>query len=89
MNRFVVASHHRYLWIHPYFDEKGRVARMMSYVALLEIEIGSNLWSVARDQKQYKLLLEAADGERRGDLDDRGTLPQKALIEFCKFFLNV
>jgi len=54
--------------------------------------IGNDLWSVARGlakkKDQYKALLEAADSDRRGDLDGRGTLSQKALIDFCAFFLN-
>ena len=87
----IAASHHRYLWIHPYFDGNGRVARLMSYAALLNIEIGSNLWSVARglarQNQQYKSLLQAADENRHGDLDAHGNLSQQALIQYG-FFSN-
>ncbi len=89
----VAASHHRLLWIHPFYDGNGRVARLMSYAALLQLGVGSDLWSVARglarQSDKYKSLLQAADGDRRGDLDGRGTLSQKALIEFCDFFLRI
>jgi Fic family protein len=89
----IAASHHRYLWIHPFYDGNGRVVRLMSYAALKNIEVGSELWSVARglarEKDKYKALLQAADGPRRGDLDGRGTLSQKALIDFCAFFLNI
>lgn len=89
----VAASHQRYLWIHPFYDGNGRVARLMSYAALLKLEIGSNLWSaargLARSKDKYKELLQAADANRHGDLDGRGTLSQKALVDFCEFFLRI
>jgi len=89
----IAASHHRYAWIHPFFDGNGRVVRLMSYAALKEMNVGSELWSVARglarSSGDYKRLLQAADEPRRGDLDGRGTLSQSALINFCEFFLGV
>ncbi len=88
----VAAAHHRFLWIHPFLDGNGRVARLMSHAMLLEIGIGSALWSVsrglARSSGEYKRLLMAADEPRRNDLDGRGALSQEALIEFCRFFLE-
>ncbi|MGC0774820.1 MAG: Fic family protein [Candidatus Acidiferrum sp.] len=87
----VAASHHRFLWIHPFFDGNGRVVRLMSHAVLKKMGIGSSLWSVARglarSVERYKALLMAADEPRRGDLDGRGALSQAALIEFCGFFL--
>ena len=88
----VAAAHHRLLWIHPFLDGNGRVARLMSHAMLLDIGIGSALWSVsrglARTSAEYKRLLKAADEPRRSDLDGRGALSQEALIEFCQFFLE-
>ena len=85
------AAHHRLLWIHPFYDGNGRVARLMSHASLLRNGIGSSLWSVARglarNVQRYKLLLMAADGPRRGDLDGRGALSARALVDFCEFFL--
>ena len=50
------------------------------------------MWSIARGlarrSTEYKRLLMAADGPRRGDLDGRGALSQGALIDFCSFFLE-
>ena len=44
----VAASHHRLLWIHPFADGNGRVARLFSHAFLKELGIGSSLWSVSR-----------------------------------------
>jgi len=89
----VAASHHRLLWIHPFLDGNGRVTRMMSYAMLLRQDIGSSLWSVsrglARKESEYKKLLMDADNPRENDLDGRGTLSEKALLNFCSFFLNI
>lgn len=89
----VAASHHRYVWIHPFLDGNGRVVRLMSYAALRDINVGSELWSVARGlarhADEYKSILQSADAPRQGDLDGRGTLSQKALIKFCEFFLKI
>lgn len=88
----VGAVHHRLLWIHPFLDGNGRVARLMSHALFKRLDIGTSLWSVARglarDEDRYKTLLAQADQPREGDLDGRGNLTQRGLIEFCKFFLN-
>lgn len=87
----VGAVHHRFLWIHPFLDGNGRVARLMSHALFKRLDIGTSLWSVARglarDEGRYKSLLAQADQPREGDLDGRGNLTQRGLIEFCKFFL--
>jgi Fic family protein len=88
----VAASHHRLLWIHPFADGNGRVARLFSHAFLRELGIGSSLWSVsrglARAVDQYKAALQSADQPRRGDLDGRGNLTQSGLADFCTFFLS-
>jgi Fic family protein len=88
----VAAAHHRLLWIHPFLDGNGRVARLMSHAMFLELGMGSGLWSVsrglARNVVEYKQLLMAADGQRRGDHDGRGALSEAALADFCRFFLE-
>ena len=88
----VAAAHHRLLWIHPFLDGNGRVARLFSYALLRELNVGSSLWSVARglarQQKAYKGALQAADEPRRGDLDGRGNLTLAGLEEFSAFFLK-
>lgn len=88
----VAAAHHRLLWIHPFLDGNGRVARLFSHALMRELGVGSELWSVsrglARSVTEYKALLMAADGPRRGDLDGRGNLTQAGLDAFCAFFLD-
>lgn len=86
------ASHHRLLWIHPFYDGNGRVTRLLSHSYLKQIGIGCSLWSVsrglARKADQYKLALAEADSPRLGDLDGRGNLSETGLSRFCKFFLE-
>lgn len=88
----VGAVHHRFLWIHPFLDGNGRVARLMSHALLKRLGIGTSLWSVARglarEEVRYKALLMAADHPREGDRDGRGNLTQRGLMEFSQFFLD-
>lgn len=85
-------AHHRLLWVHPFLDGNGRVARLMSYSMLDASLKPQGLWSVARgfarQQADYKQHLAACDAERRNDLDGRGTLSEEALAEFVRFFLT-
>jgi len=87
------ASHHRLLWIHPFLDGNGRVARLMSHALLRETLDSGAVWSVsrglARNVGQYKALLANCDRPRRNDLDGRGALSEEALAEFTRFFLTV
>jgi Fic family protein len=87
------AAHHRLLWIHPFIDGNGRVARLMSHATMLELLDTGAVWSVARGLARrvvdYKRLLANCDLTRRNDLDGRGTLSEEALVEFTQFFLKV
>ena len=85
------AAHHRLVWIHPFIDGTGRVARLMSHATLLEALDTGAVWSVARGLARnvaaYKGHLAACDMTRRNDLDGRGYLSEEALAEFTRFFL--
>lgn len=86
------AAHHRLLWIHPFIDGNGRVARLMTHAMLLKTLDTGALWSVARgfarNQSAYKKHLAACDQNRRNDLDGRGTLSEEALAKFTEFFFE-
>ena len=90
----VAAAHHRLMWIHPFLDGNGRVARLFTDAWFHCIPLpGYGLWNVsrglARRRDEYREKLAAADAPREGDLDGRGALSQRRLIEFCEFFLSV
>ncbi len=89
----VAASHHRLLWIHPFYDGNGRVTRLFSHAFLNKIGVGSSLWSVsrglARNIEKYRDLLMAADRQRWNDLDGRGNLTAAGLQKFCQYFLEI
>lgn len=86
------AAHHRLLWIHPFLDGNGRVARLMSYAVLLEALDTGGVWSVARglarNVRAYKSHLATCDLPRRNDLDGRGNLSEEGLVAFTRFFLE-
>lgn len=88
------AAHHRLMWIHPFLDGNGRVARLFTEAYLHRIQVhGFGLWSVsrglARRNADYKSALTWADAPRRNDLDGRGNLSNEGLVRFCRFFLEV
>jgi Fic family protein len=86
------AAHHRLVWIHPFVDGNGRVARLMSHAMLLETLGTGAVWSVARglarNLADYKGHLAACDQTRRNDLDGRGNLSEENLTAFTQFFLR-
>lgn len=87
------AAHHRLLWIHPFMDGNGRVARLMTHAMLLDALDTGSVWSVARglarNEAKYKARLAACDLDRRNDLDGRGTLSEEELAKFTHFFLEI
>ena len=92
----IPAAHHRFNYIHPFIDGNGRVSRFMSHAMAHQAGIGAHgLWSVSRglargleSRTDYKRMMDYADTPRQGDLDGRGNLSQRALIEFTKWFLS-
>jgi Fic family protein len=89
----VAATHHRFVWIHPFLDGNGRVARLMSHAMMLDALDTAGIWSVARGLARtvddYKGRLAACDLPRRNDLDGRGALSQEELAAFTAYFLGV
>lgn len=86
------SMHHRLLWIHPFLDGNGRVARLMSHAQLLYLLDTGGVWSIARglarNATRYKELLANCDLQRRNDLDGRGNLSEETLADFTRFFLE-
>lgn len=86
------AMHHRLVWIHPFLDGNGRVARLMSHAVLRDALDSGGVWSVARglgrDERKYKYLLAACDLTRRNDYDGRGNLSEEETVNFTEFFLG-
>lgn len=89
----IAAAHHRFVWIHPFLDGNGRVARLMSHAMMLEALDTGGVWSVARGlgrtAQEYKGHLAACDMPRRNDLDGRGALSEEQLAAFTAYFLQV
>jgi len=87
------AAHHRLLWIHPFVDGNGRVARLMSHAMLLDTLDTGGIWSIARglarNVRSYKAHLAKCDLTRRNDLDGRGNLSEEGLVAFTRFFLEI
>jgi len=88
------AAHHRLMWVHPFLDGNGRVARLFTEAYFHRIPVyGFGLWSVSRGlacrNVDYKSALARADAPRRNDLDGKGNLSNEGLIYFCRFFLDV
>lgn len=86
------AAHHRLVWIHPFLDGNGRVARLFSHATLLATLKTGAVWSIARGLARsvdaYKGHLAACDQTRRNDLEGRGHLSTEALVAFTEFFLK-
>jgi Fic family protein len=85
------AAHHRLVWIHPFMDGNGRVARLISHATLLDVLDTGGVWSVARglarSVRDYKGHLANCDLPRRNDLDGRGSLSDECLADFTRYFL--
>lgn len=89
----IAASHHRLMWIHPFLDGNSRVPRLYTDACFQRLPLqGYGLWNVsqglARQRDAYMGALSHADDHRLNDYDGRGNLSDRALVAFCRFFLE-
>jgi Fic family protein len=82
----MATAHHRFNYIHPFYDGNGRVSRLMSHAMAHHAGIGAGgLWSVSRGlarglqdglpgREEYREMMQLADRVRQGDRDGRGNL---------------
>lgn len=87
------ASHHRLLYIHPFLDGNGRVARLFTDLYLRQAGLGGiGLWSMSRgfgrDTEAYYSALAQADMPRQGSSDGRGVLSDRGLMAFTEYFID-
>jgi Fic family protein len=89
----LAAAHHRLGWVHPFADGNGRVMRLHTHAMLAALGYTGGLWSplrgMARSTDRYYARLTAADAPRRGDLDGRGNLSEKGLVDWIAYVLEV
>ena len=93
----MAAAHHRFNFVHPFPDGNGRVSRLMSHAMAWHADIAAHgLWSISRglargleSRTEYKQMMDFADSPRQDDLDGRGNLSERALIEFVTWFLRI
>ena len=93
----MAAGHHRLNYIHPFPDGNGRVSRLMSHAMAWSADVSaSGLWSISRglargldSRMEYKQMMDLADTPRQGELDGRGNLSERALVDFVTWFLRV
>lgn len=78
--RLLTWAHHRFLWIHPFQDYNGRLARLLTNVILLKLELPPIELRVEtlRGRKSYVQALQEAD---RGDMEKLEKLMRQALHE--------
>ena len=70
----MAAMHHRLLWIHPFIDGNGRVARLMSHAQLLNLLDTGGVWSISLTAKNRKLVASMKPGLDNLAFDSRGRL---------------
>ena len=89
----LAVTHHRFLWIHPFLDGNGRIARLMTQKMLQDSLNIDALWSlsrgIARNKQQYMIHLMDCDLKRRNDLDGVGHLNEEAMLKFTLFLFDI
>lgn len=86
----IAASQHRLVWMQPFMNGNGRLARMHTHLLFHAAGLSPGLWSpvrgFAQSEQQYRDLLHGADGNRCGD--GRRDLAQAGLIAWIEYTLK-
>jgi Fic family protein len=90
----ILLAHHRLVWIHPFLDGNGRIARLLTTAQLAQQGLDAGgLWSLSRGlakrRADYYQHLAHADSPRSNDFDGRGALSAQAAQQWVKFLLQV
>ena len=90
---YLLSSHHRLTWVHPFLDGNGRVSRLFLDAGFFNLEIeGYGLWNIARglarNSQEYQKHLSFADMPQQGATDDRGLLSLRGLQYYLKYMLS-
>lgn len=87
------AAHHRLVWMHPFADGNGRVARLHTWAILQSLDLAPGLWSpfrgLASSGSEYSQRLGDADRPRLDEMDGPGPLSERMLVAWIDFFLDV
>jgi len=87
-------GHHRLLWVQPFSNGNGRIARLLSDRALRSALRTDGLWSVVRGlalrEREYRALLQSCDEPSQAAVgrEEHGPLSEGALADFTQFFLE-
>lgn len=88
-----VYAHHRLVWVHPFVDGNGRVARFLTKKMLEQVLPAARYWSLSKElythKQDYLRHLASCDRPRQGDRDGRGNLSEGALADFTEFVLKL
>jgi Fic family protein len=90
---YLLSSHHRLTWIHPFLDGNGRVSRLFLDAGFFNLKMeGYGLWNIARglarNNQEYQKHLSLADMPQQGATDGKGPLSLRGLQYYLKYMLS-
>jgi Fic family protein len=90
---YILASHHRLVYLHPFLDGNGRISRLFLDYLFFKIDIkGYGLWNIARGLARsvtsYKQHLSLADMVVQGSTEGRGPLSNRSLKQYIDYMLD-